>query len=89
MSSQTKESPQKMITGGNLVEKELDELGIAERELQEKEKHLNHLTSESIVKLREVSKINQDLQNRVKSLQDLSMSVNVKNDELKKSQPRT
>ncbi|MDE1826303.1 MAG: histidine kinase [Thaumarchaeota archaeon] len=85
MSSQTKEPPQKIMAGGNLIEKELDELGIAERELQEKEKHLNHLTSESIVKLREVSKINQDLQNRVRSLQDLSMSVNAKNDELKRA----
>ncbi|MGI0102176.1 MAG: ATP-binding protein [Nitrosotalea sp.] len=85
MSSPTKENPQKMMIGGNLVAKELDELSIAERELQEKEKHLNHLTSESIEKLREVSKINQDLQNRVRSLQDLSMSVNTKNDELKRA----
>ncbi|MDE1830237.1 MAG: hypothetical protein KGI25_07940, partial [Thaumarchaeota archaeon] len=71
--------------GENLVKKELDELNIAERELQEKEKHLDHLTSESIEKLRAVSKINQDLKTRVKSLQDLSMSVNAKNDELKRA----
>lgn len=74
-----------MMAGENLVEKELNELSITERELQEKEKHLNHLTTESIEKLREVSKINQDLQNRVRSLQDLSMSVNAKNDELKRA----
>lgn len=85
LSQQTKETPQKIMAGENLVEKELDELSITERELQEKEKHLNHLTTESIEKLREVSKINQDLQNRVRSLQDLSMSVNAKNDELKRA----
>jgi signal transduction histidine kinase len=71
-----------MTTTGDLVEKELYELSIAEHDLVEKEKHLNHLTSESIVKLKEMSKINQDLQNRVKSLQELSASVNAKNDEL-------
>lgn len=65
------------------MEKELNELNIAERDLLEKEKHLNHLTSESIEKLKEVSKINQDLQNRVRSLQDLSISVNDKNNDLK------
>lgn len=75
----------KMSTKGDLVERELQELSIAENELVEKEKHLNHLTSESIVKLKEVSKINQDLKNRVKSLQELSLSVNAKNDELKKA----
>ncbi|MGC1426754.1 MAG: ATP-binding protein [Nitrosotalea sp.] len=74
-----------MSTKGDLVERELQELSIAENELVEKEKHLNHLTSESIVKLKEVSKINQDLKNRVKSLQELSLSVNAKNDELKKA----
>lgn len=85
VSNQVRESQQKATTGESLVGKELDELNIAERELQEKEKHLHHLTTESIEKLREVSKINQDLQNRVKSLQDLSMSVNTKNEELKKA----
>lgn len=74
-----------MSTKGDLVERELHELSLAENELVEKEKHLNHLTSESIVKLKEVSKINQDLKNRVKSLQELSVSVNAKNDELKKA----
>ena len=69
----------------NLVGRELDELSRAERELREKEEHLNHLATESVAKLREVSKINQDLQGRVKSLQDLSVSVNTKNDELKKA----
>ncbi len=85
MSSQVKENPRKITVGENLVGKELDELNIAERELQEKERHLNHLTSESIEKLREVSKINQDLQNRVRLLQDLSMSVNAKNEDLKRA----
>jgi two-component system sensor histidine kinase HydH len=72
----------RMATKGEMVEKELHELSIAEHDLGEKEKRLHHLTSESIEKLREVSKINQDLQNRVKSLQELSISVNAKNDEL-------
>ena len=74
-----------MMLGGDLAGKELDELNIAERELQEKEKHLHHLTSESIEKLRDISKINSDLQNRVRSLQDLSISVNAKNEELKRA----
>ena len=74
-----------MATKGDFAEKELYELDVAERELVEKEKHLHHLTSESIEKFKEVSKINQDLQNRVKSLQDLSTSLNAKNDELKRA----
>jgi two-component system sensor histidine kinase HydH len=74
-----------MSTKGDLVEKELQELSLAEHELGEKERHLNNLTSESIAKLKEVSKINQDLKNRVKSLQELSVSVNAKNDELKRA----
>ena len=83
MSQQTKETSPRITTKEvGLIEKELQELSIAERELIEKESHLNHLTSESIEKLREVSKINQDLKNRVRSLQEISVSVNVKNDEL-------
>ncbi len=85
LSQQTRDDRPKPGQTGEIVEKELNELNIAERELLEKEKHLNHLTSESIEKLKEVSKINQDLQNRVRSLQDLSLSVNSKNDELKRA----
>lgn len=81
MSQQAKETAQK-TTSKNLVEKELAELQIAERELHDKEKHLDQLTAESIQKLREVSKINQDLQHQVKSLYDISINVNTKNDEL-------
>ncbi|MDE1862792.1 MAG: GHKL domain-containing protein [Thaumarchaeota archaeon] len=84
MSQQAKEGSPKIPAVG-LAEKELQELSVAERDLQEKERHLNHLTSESIEKLKDVSKINRDLQNRVKSLQELSVSVNRKNDELKKA----
>lgn len=85
MSQQSKENVLKGSLGVGLAEKELHELSIAEQDLQEKEKHLNHLTSESIEKLKDVSKINRDLQNRVKSLQELSVSVNRKNDELKRA----
>lgn len=75
----------KPVVSENLTGMELNELSIAERDLQEKEAHLNHLTSESIEKLNGVSKINRDLQSRVKSLQELSTSLNRKNDELKRS----
>lgn len=85
MSHQSNETGAKTPPGIGVTEKELHELSVAERELQEKELHLNHLTSESIQKLKDMSKINRDLQNRVRSLQDLSMSVNKKNDELKRA----
>ncbi|MDE1863771.1 MAG: hypothetical protein KGI33_12840, partial [Thaumarchaeota archaeon] len=65
------------------VEKELADLKTSVRKLHDKEEHLDHLTTESIEKLREVSKINQDLQDQVKLLYDISMAVNTKNDQLR------
>lgn len=85
MSQYPREPAKRPGASENLTGMELSELSIAERDLQEKEVHLNHLTSESIEKLRGVSKINHDLQGRVKSLQELSASLNRKNDELKRA----
>lgn len=84
MSQQTKETPQKIMSKIQ-VEKELADLKTSVRKLHDKEEHLDHLTTESIEKLREVSKINQDLQDQVKLLYDISMAVNTKNDQLRRA----
>ncbi|MDE1769544.1 MAG: GHKL domain-containing protein [Thaumarchaeota archaeon] len=82
MTLQSKESGTN-FSAREMAYDELKELGIAENELIEKEKHLTMLTNESFSKMKEVSKINRDLQNRIKSLQELSASLNRKNEELK------
>ncbi|MDE2590541.1 MAG: hypothetical protein KGL95_12860, partial [Patescibacteria group bacterium] len=70
MTLQSKESGTKSSDEW-MVSDELKELDAAESELMEKEKHLTLLTNESFSKMKEVSKINRDLQNRIKSLQEL------------------
>lgn len=84
MSQQEKETLQKLASK-KLVERELEDLKAAMNKLHDKEKHLDDLTTESIEKLSEVSKINQDLQDQLESLYGIGVSVNTKTDELQKA----
>ena len=65
-----------------LVDKAFKELGASRSELQEKERIMINIINESMVKIKEFSKINQGLRDKVEFLLDISTSLNKKNDEL-------